>query len=383
MHRAERIEQLAYDCVHYRADRACKVHLRTGDSCRCAAYCPRSRNVLMIQLSDPAETIRSGALVARLKADDPNCHLVYLSAFPELLSEWVDEPLGYDAGSILRCQMDTFEVVYNLDLDARACAITNLLTAETKKGFYLRQGRSLPLDEDSEAVFLERVMPGVEGRDRCHPLRQLFGLCGLSYRGERARLQMSDAAQASGDEGAMVGVNVCGEVREGAHVLWDADYWVEAIGLLSEHYLPVRLLGAPQTRAIQESIAGQTYVAEKACASWSEVQAAVSSCSVIVSGPGAVAELALALGRRLVLLVEGEASTVDESMLRGRGCTLPGAGQRGISLRDIYPNEIVAAVRKEMSQSGQAAGGKMVEEGLEAALAGRSEVARRREPPRC
>ena len=335
----------------------------------------------MIELSDPAETIRSGAVAARLKADDPNCHLVYLSAFPELVGNWVDEPLRYDAGSILRCQMDSFQVVYNLDLDGRACAITNLMSAEMKKGFYLRQGRALPLDEDSEAVFLQRLMPGTETQEKYNPLKQLFGLCGLSYHGERARLKLSHDVPGDVDKAAVIGLNVCGDMRSGGKLAWDARYWSETIRLLADRCLPVRLVGAPATRAIQEMIAREAGLDDKACASWSDVQAAVSGCDVIVSPPGAVAEMALALGRRVVLLAEGGAGSLDEMYLHGLGCTVPGHDQSGITLADIFPNEIVDAVCNEMASLGQTPEPRPTEAALDAALAGRSETARRRRPP--
>ena len=104
MRRSERIDQMASDCVHFKSNRPCKPHEIHGQTCRCSAYCPRSSRRLFIQLSSAAEVIRSLALVARIKEDDPESRIAYLTSFPELLPGSVDEPLAFDVGNVLRCQ---------------------------------------------------------------------------------------------------------------------------------------------------------------------------------------------------------------------------------------------------------------------------------------
>jgi hypothetical protein len=140
--------------------------------------------MLLIQLSSADSVQLSGAVVRRLKADHPNSRICYLTSHPELMVAEVDEVWMLDAGQMQRLQADHFDAVYNLDLDPRACAIINMVQAQTKKGFYLRQGYAWPVDEDSQSSYLRKLMPKAYEPDT-NPVRELFQICGLEYHGER------------------------------------------------------------------------------------------------------------------------------------------------------------------------------------------------------
>ncbi len=185
MRKGERIGQIARDCVHFRGDRPCVPHLKESFSCRCPVYCPQSAKILIIQLSSAETVTLSGAVVRRLKADDPNSRICYLTCHPQQVPTEADEVWVLDAAQIQRVQMDHFDAVYNLDLDPRACAIMNMVQAETKKGYYLRQGLPSPVDEDGQSSYLRKLMPRSYEPDS-DPVRELFQVCGLEYRGEPA-----------------------------------------------------------------------------------------------------------------------------------------------------------------------------------------------------
>ena len=204
MRRQERFNQIARDCVHFKGDQPCQLHLRDGAQCRCPAYSPTSGKILLIQLSSPLTVIRSSALVHRLKAQDPNAQITYLCSFPELLPNLVDEPLLPDGASVMRLQMDEFDVAYNLDMSRKSCAVMNAVHAQTKKGFYFRSGHPEPLDDPARAHYLRSIFPNTDGADNKHPIQQLFQLCSLEYNLEMPRLEIAaDHNKESDSEGPL------------------------------------------------------------------------------------------------------------------------------------------------------------------------------------
>lgn len=188
MRREEQVKSIARDCVHFKGDQPCQPHRRAGAVCRCPAYSPGGAKVLIIQLGPAQAVIRSSALVARLGQDDPNCQITYLTEYPELLDSGVAVAMKLEAGCGLALQMDEFDAAYNLDTDRRAGAIMNLVHATVKKGFYLRQGQCMPIDQDSYGYYLGVVFPGVWAERRPEPVQEMFQMCGLEYRYEKPKL---------------------------------------------------------------------------------------------------------------------------------------------------------------------------------------------------
>lgn len=196
MRRQDQVKRIARDCVHFKGDQPCQPHRRAGAVCRCPAYSPQSKRILIIQLSPPEAVTRAGALAGRFVADDPNCHITFLTDHPELLDSDVAAPLKFTTGLELPLQMDHFDAAYNLDPDRRACAIMNLISAETKKGFHLRQGRCTPIDEDAYGHYLSLIFPRAFSANRPDPLPAMFQMCGLEYRHEKPQRTAPQAAAA-------------------------------------------------------------------------------------------------------------------------------------------------------------------------------------------
>ena len=352
MRRGEHVEQIARNCIYYRSDRPCMPHERTGELCRCAMYAPRSVKVLIIQISSAAGVIRSSALVERLKGDDPHCHITYLSGFPELIDAAVDEPLGFDPGSVLRCQLDTFDVVYNLDLDVRACGIVNILSAQRKKGFYLRQGQPVPLDEDSQIGFLRAITPGALAKRRLHPVQEIFSLCGLEYRHERPRLPRGQTIcrLVQRDEELVVGLNTYTENRTPAMPYWEAQRWIDLIERLIPQGLAVMLLGHVGPERFNEQIARESSLEYVKSSNWLDVMDSVGQCDMVVTPAGAVCEMALALDQEVVLLEDRWASGINSDYLRGRGAIIKPSGNGNGSLEQISPHRVFEVVMERISQ---------------------------------
>jgi len=340
--RSERIDRLASDCVHFKSHRPCKPHEIHGQTCRCAAYCPRSSRRLFIQLSSAAAVIRSLAVVARIKEEDPESRITYLTSFPELLPGSVAEPLTYDAGNVLRCQQDHFDHLYNLDLDKRACAITNVIPADQKKGFHLQRGQCVPIDADSQAYYLKQVLPQSCPQEVHNPIQDLFCVCGLEYRSERSGLKLSvnkqDVVRESGHP--VVGLHTIRDYYGMAKSFWDLERWEMLIELLQEHQIQPILLGDRNADFMNKRISRQCDIEYNDACSIKDFLTTVYTCDVIVGVSGVAVEMALALGREVVLLQDKRSLKLDRRYLRGKGSIVDATVDCGEKMFSMFASVI-------------------------------------------
>ena len=338
MRRQERFNQIARDCVHFKGDQPCQLHLRDGAMCRCSAYSPKSSKILLIQLSSPLTIIRSSALVHRLKAQDPNAQITYLCSFPELLPNMVDEPLLPDGAAVIRLQMDEFDVAYNLDMTRKSCAVMNAVHAQIKKGFYFRGGHTEPLDDAALAMYLRSILPNAGDTDKTHPIQQLFQLCSLEYNLEMPHLEISaDHNKESDSEGPHIGIVIGPSERSQAKNGWPKKNRQKLIEFLEELGMIPVMLETPAERA---SIQNR----------WHDFTTLVNKCDIVVGQWGATMELAWAIGREVVLLQNGFSDT-DETNYFQRRCSVvkPLAISKDEGhLNSILPEQVLAAVKERL-----------------------------------
>lgn len=351
MLRSEKVQHFARDCIYFKGDKPCQPHLRQGVTCRCELYAPRTRKALIIQLSDPAEVVRSLALAERLKGDDPKCQLLYLTDFPELLDANIDEVLSYDTGNLLRLQMDQLDVIYNLDMDSRACSVTNILSAEVKKGFYLRQGACCPLDEDSNQFYINRLEPkSEEAQTPRSRVGDLFSLCGIEYRREMPRLQAVTSKESGNDyEGRVVGI--CPQAESQSASDWEVMRWVKLVDLITEQGWVTVLLGDERVESLNQQIAEQSQAETQGAMTLSDYKTTISRCDVVVGREGVANELAWALGREVVLLHDGREARPNLDGIVTRSSVVVSDADKGIC--DILPDKVVVAISERLGHRQQ------------------------------
>ncbi len=409
MLREELVNSLAHDCVHFKGDRPCRPHLRDGVRCRCSAYTPRSAKILLIQLSSPLTVIRSSALVYRLKNDDPNSHITYLTSWPELLPREVGEPLAPDAAGILRLQMDQFDEAYNLGVDRRSCATMNIIDARQKMGYYLRQGDPVPLD-GAAAEYLKAIVPHACGPDQPGTLQSLFQMCSLEYRRELPRL----FASATGHprpacQGPLIGLNTSDDSESTAKSCWNHRHWLRLIEMLTQCGMTPLLLGnhgtdmlnrllASNSPAVypgpvtfghadfngksnlcyydpkelmslsnyeeEESLSSNDFMKGSVPLSVRDFMTLLGRCDVIAGVPGITTELAWSLGREVAILCSRPHNNINNGIKAFTDSEVPdyfrsrhsiieplGVPQEKAGLNDILPDQVFQAVLERLRHS--------------------------------
>ena len=307
--------------------------------------------------------MRSSALLSRLKADQPNGSISYLTDYTELLSGDVDESLSADAATIFSLQMDKFDVIYNLDISRRACAVMNLLDADCKKGFALKTGRPWPIDTDGQMSYLRKIVPGVYNSNAVSSLSVMFALCGLEYRRETPKLSLSKTAQKDNSQADPVQVGLfLPHDSARPDCVWPSEMWSQLIELLAQRNVSMLIIAAGPDGATFGSNGlydkdKLTNISDTKCvspSSWTELRAVIDRCEVVFSSSATAVEMGLTAGKRAVLLGQDQTDLAELEIYHRRGRLLypDKAAVSGTKapLADIRPDETANAIMAAISQ---------------------------------
>ena len=130
------INDVKIDCRNYLGDKPCKPHKESGINCPdCEFYDSISEKILIIKLEAGGDVIRTTPLLRKIKEKMPHSYITWVSNFPELLPSQVDCKIKLDSKSIQWLTALQFDIIYNLDKEPAAIALTELIDAKEKYGF--------------------------------------------------------------------------------------------------------------------------------------------------------------------------------------------------------------------------------------------------------
>ncbi|MGD0339193.1 MAG: glycosyltransferase family 9 protein [Bacteroidota bacterium] len=244
---------LKTDCRYFRGDIPCKPHKQHGVHCVdtngavCPHYTPVTKKILIIKLGAIGDVIRTTPLLHRIKSEYPEAQIWWLTLTPDIVPSMVDYSLDFSSRNLLVLEQTHFDVVYNLDKDREACALMNILSADIKKGFYLKNGRCAPLDNDAEHKYLTGIFDDLSKKNTKSYPEEIFEICGLTFAGEHYIL---DNFAHEGyiwpklsKKKIVIGLNTgCG--GRWTSRLWPEKYWITlARRLKKAGYIPLLLGG--------------------------------------------------------------------------------------------------------------------------------------------
>ncbi len=158
MPRPTLLDDLKTDCRHFRWDRPCAPHKRSGVTCPVCRtdYEPVSRRVLIVKLAALGDVLRTTALLPAVHQAFPRARVVWITAADAVDlfggNALVDEVLGAgDATAAARLAVERFDVVLCPDAAPAAAALAAAAQAAERRGFSMDQGgRVLPLGAGAE-----------------------------------------------------------------------------------------------------------------------------------------------------------------------------------------------------------------------------------------
>jgi ADP-heptose:LPS heptosyltransferase len=301
--------KLKPDCQFFRGDVPCKPHKLHGVHCvdedgsTCRYYVPVEKRILIIKLGAIGDVIRTTPLLRKLRDQYPRSEIWWLTHTPEVVPSLVDVVLDFSPRRLIPLQETHFDFLYNLDKDLEACALANLISAETKKGFCLRDGKCAPVDGDAEHKFLTGIFDDLNKANTKSYPEEVFEMCGFHFSGERYIL---DNFSSNGyrwklnKKKKIVGLNTgCG--GRWSSRLWPEKYWIAlAKNLKKAGYLPL-LLGGEQEHKKNLKIAkasGTTYLGHFPLRQFVNL---VDQCDLVVTAVTMATHIAIGLGKKIVL----------------------------------------------------------------------------------
>jgi heptosyltransferase-2 len=294
------------DCAHFRGDIPCKPHKERGYHCdSCPSYQIISHKILIIKLGAMGDVIRTTPLAVKLKQLYPNCKITWLTLTPDILPKTeIHEILNFELKSILYIQKTHWDIAINLDKDKEAGALLDMVEANTKYGFILKDGTIQPYNELAHHKFHTGIFDDIsQANTKSYP-QEIFEICGLEYQGEKYLLDNHSDKGFQWDldiTKPVIGLNTgCGD--RWTTRLWSTEKWVALIKLLQQKNVTVLLLGGKQEDDRNKELQALTGAKYFGHFSLQQFINLVDQCSLVVTQVTMAMHITLGLGKRMVLM---------------------------------------------------------------------------------
>jgi lipopolysaccharide heptosyltransferase III len=293
------------DCRHYRGYVPCKPHKLHGVHCSdCSFYEQVNERFLIIKLGALGDVIRTTPLLRKIKALHPLAEIWWLTLTPDFLPDTVDRKLKFDLASILQIEETEFDFLFSLDKDYEAAALANRVKARVKRGFLLKDGKTIPADELAYGKYLTGLFDDINKSNEQSYLEEVFEICGFTFAGEKYMLPNFSADGYTWNiksQGQIIGLNTgCG--GRWTSRLWDEERWAEvAKGLISKGH-KVILLGGEQEDERNKRIAARSGADYPGYFPLRQFINLVDQVDLVVTGVTMGMHIAIGLNKKIVLI---------------------------------------------------------------------------------
>jgi heptosyltransferase-2 len=287
--------------------------------CTCERYAPVREQVLLIKLDAMGDVLRTTALLPSLAAAHPQAAITWITR-PEskpLLENnpYLAEVVGYGPDSLVHLLARSFDRVINLDAGKVSAGLATAARGGRKDGYVL-DGRGVvaPTNDAARAWLEMGVFDDLKRANTRTYQAVMADILGLPATGHRYVLELTAAEQARArthlrELGLVRGRPVVG-LNTGAGGRWPLKQWRlegfrELIGRLQEGGADVLLLGgkAEQERHVWLRRHAPAPVFDAGNGNDLRHFAALTAqCAVVVTGDTLAMHMALATGRRVVVL---------------------------------------------------------------------------------
>ncbi|MEK6571360.1 MAG: glycosyltransferase family 9 protein [Bacteroidota bacterium] len=300
---------LKTDCRHFKGDIPCAPHKRHDVHCTdehgndCRHYDPVDKRILIIKLGAAGDVIRTTPLLRKLKEVYPHAEIWWLTKARDVIPSSVDVPLDFMPENVATVYETHFNVVYNLDKEREACALVNAINADTKKGFFLRDGKCTPIDKDAEHKYLTGVFDDLNKTNTKSYPQEIFEMCGFAFTGERYIL---DNFASGGYKWKLSKKNKVVGLNTGCGGRWTSRLWPEkhwsglAKKLKKAGFLPL-LLGGEQEHKKNLKLAKATGAAYLGHFPLKQFINLVDQCDLVVTAVTMATHIAIGLGKKIAL----------------------------------------------------------------------------------
>ena len=304
-----KISDIKTDCRYFKGHIPCKPSKNYGVHCvdekgrDCKYYEPAKEKILIIKLGAIGDVIRTTPLLEAIKSAYPKAKIFWLTHTPVVVPDSVDEILKFNQEGISYLESVNFDIIYNLDKDKEACALTNKFISKTKKGYILKDGVPFPADKSAEQKFFTGLFDDVNKANTKSYLEEIFEICGYEFSGQKYVLssfeEFSDSWNLNKSK-KIIGLNTgCG--GRWTSRLWADENWLDlATSLIGKNY-EVVFLGGSQEHDKNKIFADKTggkYLGHFQLEKFINL---INQCDLVVTGVTMAMHITLALNKKIVL----------------------------------------------------------------------------------
>jgi|TARA_Y100000310_G_scaffold231519_1_gene234094 heptosyltransferase-2 len=187
-------------CRYFKGDRPCNYYWidRSWECSTCSHHFPFNEKILLIKLDSAGDVVRSTCIAEGLKKKYPDSQLTWLVAKESKTfienNLFIDSIVLYNEENIRILQGRTFDIIINLDKDAKATSIIKLCNSDNKLGYGLHEdGHVIPLNSGSEYhynICLDNW--GQKQKNIKSYQKMIFDMAELKYDNEVPELYLDD-----------------------------------------------------------------------------------------------------------------------------------------------------------------------------------------------
>ena len=293
------------DCRYFRGNIPCKYHKEFGVHCEhCKYYDSIKEKILIIKLGAVGDVIRTTPLLCKLRKVYPKSEIHWLTHTLEVVPKsHVDYIWNFSLENILTLQSTKFDILYNLDKDKEACALTRTIYADIKKGFTLADGKCIPIDKDAEHKWLTGLFDNLNRANTKSYPEEIFEICGFKFNGEKYILDKPPNGVFTWsieESKPIIGLNTgCG--ARWTTRIWPEEKWIELANRLKKSGYGVILLGGEQEHEKNLRISENSKAAYFGHFPLMRFISLVGQCNLIVTAVTMALHIAIALEKKIVL----------------------------------------------------------------------------------
>ncbi len=357
------------DCSFFKGESPCQPYKFCEG---CPDYKPMGKRILIIKLGAIGDVLRTTPLLAQIKKKWPDSHITWLT-FPEALDVLLYNPLidrlfSYNPGSILRFEVESFDLALSLDKMAEATALAAKIKAKEKRGFYMGdKGELFPLNKGSEYAYRLGLDDRLKFKENRKTYQEIISeIAGVPYQREEYILNLSAQENAYTNslrkkyklnQKKIIGLNTgCGRVFTTKK--WTIDGFAKLGELLNKLNLPTLILGGPEeverNKIIARHLKGKA-VSTGCNNTLRQFMSIVDLCDVVVTGDTIALQLAIALKKKVIALFGS--TSCDEIDLYGRGekligdaacrpCYKTSCDKDNICMTSITPETVLDSIKR-------------------------------------
>jgi heptosyltransferase-2 len=312
--------EIAFDCRFFLGDRPCIWHKQNGVLCTCDRYEKIEERVLIIKLDAMGDVLRTTALLLPLVEVHPHAAITWITrkeSVPLLQKNpYVTEILELGPEALVHLQTRVFDRVINLDASKTSSALAASARSDRKDGFVLdERGYVQPTNEEARRWLEAGVFDDIKRQGTSTYQDRMAAILGVSGRTHRYIFELAqDEIARARTHLSSIGVDFDRRIvglNTGAGGRWPLKQWREDgyVDLVRRIHrdedVQFLLLGGPaeQERNDRLKRASSVPLLDPGCDNTIRHFAALlGHCDVAVTGDTLAMHLALALGKRTVVL---------------------------------------------------------------------------------